>query len=223
MISEKTVELNVTAELLSWLSYISGATHVALGPSQRAEGYYGYDASLHGGGTPVAMIQYKRAYVDGLVWSWRLNRTTHKDQHRRLQLLEDHGYPVVYAFPHFATLRDLVIKRRQLLVNTFWCPPSFIQPAGGPYGHHEVYYDKNSGDWSVKSRERRPMRHPLGVHIVADWSTRANLERRSLREFVSGLNEIMTGIEEDINQERDALEPAGDEIHGHSILIREDG
>jgi hypothetical protein len=37
MISEKTVELNVTAELLNWLRYVTGRTHTAIGPSQRAE------------------------------------------------------------------------------------------------------------------------------------------------------------------------------------------
>ncbi len=112
MISEKTVELNVTAELLAWLRYATGITHTAIGPSPQQEAVWGYDVSFHGGSTAAALIQYKRAHVTGTVWTWKLNRTVRRDQHARLQFLESRGYPVFYAFPHFAMPIQLVALRR---------------------------------------------------------------------------------------------------------------
>src|SRR5687768_4696683 len=117
MISEKTVELDVTAEMLAWLRWVTGDTHTAIGPSQAQEAILGYDVSFHASSTAAALIQYKRAYVNGSLWTWRLNRTKRKDQHVRLQLLEAQGSPVFYAFPHFATVANLVSSRRRLLVS----------------------------------------------------------------------------------------------------------
>src|SRR5688572_16794133 len=112
MISEKTVELNVTAELLNWLRYLTGVTHTAIGPSLSQEGVWGYDVSFHGTASSAALIQFKRAYVKGPLWTWHLNRTSNQDQHARLQFLESQGYTVFYAFPYFATPTQLVARRR---------------------------------------------------------------------------------------------------------------
>jgi hypothetical protein len=43
LISEKTVELNLTAELLSWLLKVTGRTHYVVAPSQRLEAKLGFD------------------------------------------------------------------------------------------------------------------------------------------------------------------------------------
>lgn len=115
MISEKTVELSTTAELLAWLYRTTGVTHTAIGLTMRQEGVLGHDVSYHGSSAAAALIQYKRANVDKPLWTWRLNRTAKQDQHKRLQYLESCGYPVFYAFPHFASISELVSLRVQLL------------------------------------------------------------------------------------------------------------
>lgn len=67
------------------------------------------------------------------MWTWKLNRTTRRDQHTRLQFLESLGYPVFYAFPHFATPAQLVALRRRLLVTTSWYPlPTYNHLADRP-------------------------------------------------------------------------------------------
>ena len=122
--------------------------------------------SFHGGGSAAALIQYNRAYVAGTVWTWQLNRTARQDQHARLQFLESLGYPVFYAFPHFATPSELVALRRRLLVNTSWYPPSFLNPPGGPCGYHEVTFDVSTGRWQISSPEGMDLRPPLTISDV---------------------------------------------------------
>ncbi len=153
MISEKTVELNLTTELINWASKVTRRTYFALAPSQRQEGRLGFDVSVQANGTGV-LIQYKRAYVTGSDWEWHLNRTSLRDQHRRLQLIESLGIPVFYAFPFFNRPSEVETGRRQLLLRTFWYRPSRINPPGGPVGHHEVHYNfSTSRFWVTSGRE----------------------------------------------------------------------
>ena len=102
MISEKTVELNLSRQIADWFQFMTLRQHFVIAPSQQDEGYLGYDVELVGG-FRVMLIQYKRAYVTGDRWTWRLNRTRLRDQHERLQRLEANGLLVYYGFPHFAT------------------------------------------------------------------------------------------------------------------------
>lgn len=220
MISEKTVELNVTAELLSWLRYVTGRTHTAIGPSQRAEGRLGYDVSYHGPGVG-ALIQYKRAYEHNAVLVWHLNRTRRQDQHQRLQHLEARGYPVFYALPHFFTSAQVVAHRRRLLVKTSWFPPSYIQPPGGPTGHHDVSFDTTTGQWSVSSPEPIPLRAPLTIGEVVDAMNRAADAPQSLEDFETLLNEMMVDLDEETAR---GVPPAGDvgsTLAGQSLLVRD--
>lgn len=111
MISEKTVELNLTTEFINWLSHQHNTPYFALGPTQAQEAQWGFDAGVFGNSTG-ALIQYKRAYVNGSVWEWRLNRTKAKDQLFRLQQLEAAGHAVFYAFltsTHLANCKLIVV------------------------------------------------------------------------------------------------------------------
>src|SRR5437016_4904662 len=106
MISEKTVELNLSRQMCEWFQFLTGLPHFVVGPTQREEGVLGYDVEFVGGVRAV-LVQFKRAYVAGNRWTWLLNRTRSTDQHSRLQSLEQTGLIVFYAFPHFATTADL--------------------------------------------------------------------------------------------------------------------
>jgi len=125
MISEKTVELNLTTELLNYLGGLTNQVHYVLAPSQQQEGKLGYDAAIHNSGGAI-YIQYKRAYVNRSVWSWHINYTSSHDQHSKLLQLESGGGLVFYAFPYFNTPKDIATKRRRLLLQTFWFKPSGI-------------------------------------------------------------------------------------------------
>ena len=156
MISEKTVELNLTTEFINWLSHQHNTPYFAVGPTQAQEAQWGFDAGVFGNSTG-ALIQYKRAYVNGTTWEWKLNRTKAKDQLQRLQQLEAAGHAVFFAFPYFHTLGQVQSHRRRLLLHTFWFKPSQIMPAGGPNGHHEVRFDSATNKWSVHSEQSADM------------------------------------------------------------------
>ena len=212
MISEKTVELNLTTEWLNYLFGRTGCPHFAIAPSQRLEGRIPIDAlitSRTGGGI---LLQYKRAYVTGSVWTWHLNRTTKKDQHRKLQRMETRGYPVFYAFPFFHTIDELGRFRRRLLwLKTFFFRPSAINPPGGPTGHHDVRYDSAAGIWSVSSPDEVRISEPLGLDEVAselDKGFRAkNLER------------LIADFNEEFSTQR-VEDSSNDDVFGMSIVGR---
>jgi hypothetical protein len=219
MISEKTVELNTTAELLAWLGYVTGITHTAIGPSLQQEAAWGYDVSFHGGSTAAALIQYKRAYVAGTVWTWKLNRTARQDQHARLQFLESLGYPVFYAFPHFAMPAQLVTLRRRLLGATSWYPPTYIQPPGGSRGHHEVTYDVSTRKWQVRSPEPVDLQPPLTIGDVVQAMEDHAQSHMSVEDFAAALNRVMLAADQQFSVAGDELEAESD-FSGQSLLLR---
>ena len=192
MISEKTVELNLTTELINWFGSVTGTPHFALAPSQRQEGMLGFDVAI-GGGIGV-LIQYKRAYVDGNIWRWHLNRTTLKDQHARLQALEMLGVPVFYAFPYFQLPSEVRTYRRRLLLKTYWFKPSQINPTGGPNGHHDVIFNAATGAWSVHSEVPTELSDPLSIDAVA-----SELDRQDREENMDGLMRAFNSTVLEIN------------------------
>lgn len=187
MISEKTVELNLTTEFINWLSHKHNTPYFAVGPTQAQEAKWGFDAGLFGT-TTGALIQYKRAYVTGTTWEWKLNRTTAKDQLARLQHLELAGHPVFFAFPFFHTLGDVRAHRRRLLTKTFWYRPSQITPAGGPIGHHEVSYDTASQKWTVQSEDPVELSPPVSLGEVIE---QINSSKNRLSSLAEAFNSIV--------------------------------
>jgi hypothetical protein len=134
------------------------------------------------------LIQYKRAYVQGDTYTWLLNRTKLQDQHERLQLFESSGIPVFYAFPQFHTVDELAAQRRRLLLATHWCPPSYINPHGGPRGHHDVHFDRTTRRWWVTS-DPVPIRPPLSLDAVRQVFEGS--ESHSVEELEATLNRIL--------------------------------
>lgn len=202
MISEKTVELNLTTELINWLSHQNNTPYFAVGPTQAQEAKWGFDAGVFGA-TSGALIQYKRAYVNGTTWEWKLNRTKAQDQLARLKALELAGHSVFFAFPFFHTLADIQTHRRSLLTKTFWFKPSQINPAGGPYGHHEVKYDTSTKIWSVHSDTPHELPSPLSLGDVIGHIDNPNNLLSSLAEafntIVLGRDELMADQEGEID------------------------
>ncbi len=186
MISEKTVELNLTTELINWLSHQNKMPYFAVGPTQAQEAKWGFDAGIFGA-TTGALIQYKRAYVTGTTWEWKLNRTKARDQLARLQKLERAGHPVFFAFPYFHTLGDIQTHRRRLLRKTFWYRPLQISPSGGPNGHHEVRYDTFTKNWTVHSDNLVQLPPPVSLEDVIEQIDNSNNYLASLAEAFNAI------------------------------------
>jgi hypothetical protein len=159
MISEKTVELNLTTELVNFLYVITGVRPYILAPSQTQEGVLGFDTSIGfpGTGRPY-LIQYKRAEyrVRTNEYLYHLNHTNRQDQHLRLYILERMGWDVFYALPLFHTPTHVITNRRRLLPLTLYLKPSWMIPVGGipsMVGHHEVRHNLTTGVTTIYSEE----------------------------------------------------------------------
>lgn len=139
-ISEKTVELNFTLELVNYLSVRSGRSCFAWGPTLRQEANWGFDAAIGLSGRFI-YIQYKKATVEGPGYVYPLNRTTARDQHSRLLQLESMGVSSWYLLPKFTTLNEIAAGRRRLLTrpNSTWIKPSQIPVPNGGTGHHDLH------------------------------------------------------------------------------------
>lgn len=158
MISEKTVELNLTTEIVNLMFNQTGIRPFILAPSQRAEADLAYDVQYGIPGAKGILIQYKRAHFRNPdEYIFNLNRTSKQDQHLRLFVLDLMGFPVYYAFPIFHLESEVITLRRNLLVHTKFVRPSRIMPIGGLTGHHEVVYYKNTNSWKVFSKEGNPV------------------------------------------------------------------
>ncbi len=169
MISEKTVELNLTTEWLNYLFRHTRRVHFAIAPSQRAEAIIPIDAAISDRAGGGVLIQYKRAIVKGTKWRWQLNHTVGRNQHQKLQKLEQLGYPVFYGFPFFSTPFEVARFRRRLLKDyTFFFRPSWINPPGGPIGHHDVVLDTATKTWRVSSPESAQLRGPIELNDITE-------------------------------------------------------
>ena len=187
MISEKTVELNLTMELINWASWNTNRTHFALAPSQGQEGILGFDTSFQAHGTGI-LVQYKRPIVSGSRWQWHLNRTIHL----RLQTLEGWEIPVVYTFPLFHTPLEIWKNRWSLLKTTFWYRPSQINPPGGSTGFHDVNYDSSTGRWWATSGEEDvDLPSPAGPRILMELLLSEN-NKGNLHQLFEAFNIVMT-------------------------------
>jgi hypothetical protein len=215
MISEKTVELNLTTELVNWLGWLNGGTYYTIAPSQRQEAVLGFDAAI-GNGSSGVLIQYKRAYPRGNTWIWHLNRTKGQDQHQRLQTLEARGFPVFYALPYFSLPADIAQYRRRLLLHTFWFRPSQINPYGGPTGHHDICFDSSSGQWSVHSEDPVALPNPLTVEQVVESLLVANRDS-NLKPLMNAFNTIVLDLKDNLIQLPDST-LLDDLVNGVSII-----
>lgn len=159
MISEKTVELNLTTELVNYMYVVTGVRPYILAPSQPQEATFGFDTSI---GYPTTgkpyLIQYKRAEfrVRKNEYLYHLNHTSNQDQHLRLYVLELMGWDVFYALPLFHLPTDVINKRQHLLPETLYLKPSWMIPVGGipaMVGHHEVRHNLTTGVRTIHSDE----------------------------------------------------------------------
>lgn len=222
-LTEKSVELNLTSEILNHLARRYGRSFYALGPSMRAEDRLGFDVSVRAPGQAL-LIQYKRAYeLSSGHLEWRLNRTSKQDQHEKLQLLEARGLRVFYAFPRFTTAQQLSAHRYRLLLQTFWRRPLSLQPSAGPRGHHEVRWHPVSGTWVLLSDDPVPVREP-----PTEWFDVFNAyfdrgDGSSYEDLARAANEVFFDDRLDVKNTVHRLgDGADDSMEGLSIIASAD-
>ena len=197
MISEKTVELNLTAEFMNWMWKIHGTTYTAIAPSQRLEAILGYDVSIRTSGFGF-FIQYKRAHQSGSDYSYQLNRTKARDQHKKLCDLERTGVPVFYALPLFTTVSEVIKHRRSLLLHALWLRPSVIPVPGGGIGHHEVHYDATTKRYWVTSEDEVPFVPDESGIKVFNKILELHSSVDNIYEAELAFNQIFIGIQGDM-------------------------
>ncbi|MBR09190.1 MAG: hypothetical protein CMP48_16095 [Rickettsiales bacterium] len=201
MISEKTVELNLTTELVNWNFHITGTRPYILAPSQRQEGKLGFDVSIGYPGSNPTLIQYKRAYHKKRKGEleFHLNRNTNQDQHLRLFILELLGHDVFYALPLFYQPSDVIRFRRRLLVRTLFLKPSWIIPVGGLTGHHEIKYNLKTKKLTVFSEEGKEIDRFFDFFDFAREVELRLLDRQRgenrIERFLTDFNNVFAGPE----------------------------
>jgi hypothetical protein len=121
-IKEKTVELNLTSEVIQFLRAVSGRPVSAWGPTPHQEARLGFDAKVQSGGFKL-LIQYKSVYrfhQGNNEWRFKINGTTRPYQHKRLCAHANAGIPTFYAFPLFD--RYKVIRKSMQTLNLLRLP-----------------------------------------------------------------------------------------------------
>ena len=202
MISEKTVELNLTVELVNWNFYISGIRPYILAPSQREEGILGFDTSIgYPYGYPT-LIQYKRAYFKKKTneLEYYLNRNTSQDQHLRLFVLELLGYDVLYVLPLFYSPSDVINYRRRLLTKTLFLRPSWLSPKiVDMTGHHSIKYNLTTKSLTFHSEKGKNIDKTYDFYDFARELERSIFSKEkqvNLNYFFENFNKVMANKEE---------------------------
>lgn len=193
MISEKTVELNITTELVNWLYVKTGIRPYILAPSQRQEGVLGFDATIGfpTNGRPF-LLQYKRAEFRKRKreYLYHLNHNATQDQHLRLYILELMGCDVFYALPLFHLATDVVSNRQHLLPMTFCLKPSAMIPVTGMTGHHEVRYNLATNVITIHSDRGFEINERFDFNDILNLYSSQGNDQEKLLAFLNKFNSV---------------------------------
>jgi hypothetical protein len=229
MISEKTVELNLTTELVNYLYVMTRVRPYILAPSQAQEGTLGFDTAIGfpGTGRPY-LIQYKRAEfrVRRNEYLYHLNHTARQDQHLRLYVLERMGWDVFYALPLFHTPLQVINNRRHLIPMTLYLRPSWMIPVGGVVamvGHHEVRHNLTTGVTTIHSDEGNEIENKFDFFDFARiLNNDKEFSNEKLNSFFKDFNQVFAN-EQTFEFENIKLEPQDKEdntaFNGLSSII----
>lgn len=185
-ISEKTVELNVSRVVIEKCRRTHRRPAYAMGLTQDQEATMGADVFVEDAtGWTGGFIQYKAMHRQATgAMRWNLNRTTHRDQHSLLCILEDAGYPVFYCFPKFDHAAAVSAwTPPSLWEEVFWVRPNAIKVPSPVDTHHHVEYS-TAGVWTVASEEPRGIPEEA---FVSFEQVEAELLDRPIRGALSSL------------------------------------
>lgn len=194
-ISEKTVELNVSRVVIEKCRRTHQRPAYAMGLTQDQEAGIGADVFIEdASGWTGGFIQYKAMHRQATgAMRWNLNRTTHKNQHSLLCILEDADYPVFYCFPKFDHAGAVSAwTPPSLLEEVFWVRPNAINVPAIVDAHHHVEYS-SAGAWTVASEEPREI--PSNAFVSFE-QVEAELLHRPIGGALRSLLRAVTKVED---------------------------
>jgi hypothetical protein len=143
-LSEKTFELNYTADFLRLVRGITGLPVSAYGPSAFEEAQLGFDARMDYALGIEFYVQYKRPKRHPRTgdWTFRINEVQQRNQHQLLHTLAQRR-PTRYCFPLFDDYMAFRLYggTRRLLWPpfVFWCDPRHIAIPANTRAVHTVH------------------------------------------------------------------------------------
>jgi hypothetical protein len=152
MVAEKTLELNITAELLEYYRMFDSKCYFK-GLTLREEGIQAYDGALMRGGSVLGVLffQYK-ALKKGISYFW-INNNRNRDQHNILLNLALMPRSVFYVFPLFMTDQDVANRSPNLLQETYFVDVRDIGPLTPQW--HRVEIDTTNLQATVYSEPKK--------------------------------------------------------------------
>jgi len=152
-LTEKTLELNITAEL-AHLGRQAVYRPYFIGFSQFQELTKGAD-TYYSTGAKIGFFQFKKGYPRSYFLTFYINNNVpHFNQHHTLCKTNSLSGACRYVFPMISTNKDVYTHRGNLLYWTAFISPQLFNTLIPPDTHHRVrmYYD---GTWERHSEVKR--------------------------------------------------------------------
>lgn len=192
MLSERTVELVMSARICEKLRDQYAVQSLAVAPALKSGG--AYDVALGVGGRGF-LVQVKSPKPEKEGYRYVMNSTVQKDRLLRLLHLERLGYPVYYGFAMFHLFSQLAAGRDELCSMTAWYTPSQIMPKPGPVGRYEIHFNHSENTWSISGAQREYLPPPMTFSdVLRDFTEKARTGH--LRVLLEKLNDVaLRGID----------------------------
>lgn len=197
MLNEKTLELNLTKEILEICREFDQHAF-AFGTTLRQESQYGYDSRILGNIPQFwrgSVFQYKKAKksmrtLSGeSVFAFQINNNTYRDQHAILHRFTGGRRNIgLYVLPAFTTLRELNNFLPDLLNWTFFVDVTSISPYIVGNQPHEIrIYPQTSMGILLSDTERE-------IEVISSDEFKALLSKRRIGLPISALLENLRRI-----------------------------
>jgi hypothetical protein len=197
VLTEKTLELNLTAELF-WLAKNAGYDPLVTGYSQLEETYHSIDSSFQVG-SKIGIFQYKRGHARRNYFTFYINNNFRHDQHLNFYLIDRLTHACYYVFPLFVDQEELHKNSGKLFTQVPVLSPSMIPKLKPSNTSHrmKVY---NDGTWECHSKMIRgywsnfvPWNESTNS-LVTENNYNVQLSNLpNARQFFSGINEYRFG------------------------------
>jgi len=197
-ISEKTLELNVSHNLLS-ISRIFSPSAFLIGFTLRNERVHGLDVAINlNDGRLGPSYQFKKPTMRQNVYKFSINNNNAHDQHHKLVawatiLRIVQGYsPVFYAFPAIANYNQLSILSPNFLNDTYFVSPLDFPDSILDNHSHVLEIDVNTDSITVSSKSKSKISKFTKGFQSLDWISKSynkSLDVKLLKTKIMELNE----------------------------------
>lgn len=144
-VSEKTLELNITTELVSQFRN-RGYQTTTFGLTLQQELIEGYDSSIYVNNYYAILIQYKagRYRPTRRYYTFYINNNSTRDQHTRLLSNNSLSANAYYAFPLITTPMDVIRYSGSIIERTVFVPSNWIGILNPPNRAPRITIDEST-------------------------------------------------------------------------------